>query len=661
MKRIIVHKPITISCNGAFRSIGILSLFVLFTHSLLLAQLPLPRITAISNSVSGDSINSFVRILSGEDPVTINSQTWYITSRRPGTTTYPIARSYIKSKLEGYGLETHEQYFSATYSGYNVYAVQPGRDPDQVYIICAHYDAVTNYAADDNATGVAAVLEAARLLSCYTTEYTVIYALWDREENGLVGSKYFAQWAKSNGMDIRRVINLDMLGWDSNNDGLAEIHTQNYASSVQLANDMVTINSTYQVGLNPVIKYPGVTNSDHSSFWNKGFSAILLIEGYKSGDFTPYYHTTSDRYSTLNLNYLYKMSKMSITTLANYVIDSYVTLAGTVYHDGDRLEDGMVDGTGTNAGGSLYVNLLGADGIVSASAPVSADGSYTLEALAGASHSLQLTIHQGAVGNSAPSTLLPPGWEYIGEHFAGGPPHDGLADGMISFDIDIDDLSAEINFGIDDAGAAVLGTYRYCGQVICNGEFITYPPPLEGVTVTLQGGGQTYTAVTDENGEYRFDDLPAGTYTVVSSYNAETGGAVNALDAGMVNAWGVGPQSAIEFFRFKAGNVVFDNRINSGDAGRINLFSLNDGNPAWEAPVEMWSFWKPGEIISQNYTTEGIYPEIMVGTTDVTQHFFGLVTGDFNLSMPAHLIPADPCNLSGEFRTAHSPSALPRD
>lgn len=221
-----------------------------------------------------------------------------------------------------------------------------------MYIICAHYDAVTNYAADDNATGVAAVLEAARLLSCYTTEYTVIYALWDREENGLVGSKYFAQWAKSNGMDIRRVINLDMLGWDSNNDGLAEIHTQNYASSVQLANDMVTINSTYQVGLNPVIKYPGVTNSDHSSFWNKGFSAILLIEGYKSGDFTPYYHTTSDRYSTLNLNYLYKMSKMSITTLANYVIDSYVTLAGTVYHDGDRLEDGMVDGTGTNAGGA---------------------------------------------------------------------------------------------------------------------------------------------------------------------------------------------------------------------------------------------------------------------------------------------------------------------
>lgn len=65
------------------------------------------------------------------------------------------------------------------------------------------------------------------------------------------------------------------------------------------------------------------------------------------------------------------------------------------------------------------MNLLGADGIVSASAPVSADGSYTLEALAGASHSLQLTIHQGAVGNSAPSTLLPPGWEYIGEHFAG--------------------------------------------------------------------------------------------------------------------------------------------------------------------------------------------------------------------------------------------------
>ena len=52
-------------------------------------------------------------------------------------------------------------------------------NPNDIYIVSAHYDSVTNFGADDNASGTAAIIELARILSQYCTENTIIYALWD--------------------------------------------------------------------------------------------------------------------------------------------------------------------------------------------------------------------------------------------------------------------------------------------------------------------------------------------------------------------------------------------------------------------------------------------------------------------------------------------------
>jgi len=184
-------------------------------------------------------------------------------------------------------------------------------------MICAHYDAVTPYCADDNASGTAGVFEAARIFQEYDFEYSIIYALWDEEEIGLIGSSYYAQMAASNGDDIMSVINLDMIAYDSNNDDLCEIHAKNYAQSVDLANFIVGMNSVYNLGLSPVVEYPGTGASDHSSFWNNGYSAVLLIEAYYGGDFNPYYHTVEDRISICNLPYFEKMAKLGIGSLAS--------------------------------------------------------------------------------------------------------------------------------------------------------------------------------------------------------------------------------------------------------------------------------------------------------------------------------------------------------
>ena len=278
-----------------------------------------PLIEDLINQTNLDSLVSFVRILSGEDSVMIGG-TKVVIHHRISNVNNDLAADYIKQKLEGYGLETYDQIYYSTY-GRNIYAVQPGiLYPDEQYIICAHYDAVDFYCADDNASGVAGVLEAARILSKYELDYTLIYALWDEEEIGLYGSGYYADQAFVNNDDILGVVNIDMAGWDSNDDGLMDIHTRNIANSVALANLVYNIVSVYNLDLDPVIYNPGTNAGDHRSFWYRGFGAILLIEAYYGGDFNLYYHTSGDRINQFNLPYYHNMTKLamgSISTLTN--------------------------------------------------------------------------------------------------------------------------------------------------------------------------------------------------------------------------------------------------------------------------------------------------------------------------------------------------------
>ncbi len=192
-----------------------------------------PIVAEIINQTNLDSLVSFVRILSGEDSVWIGNTRVLIQNR--GSSGGDLAADYLIQKLESYNLEVYDQVYSST--GRNVYAVQEGYlYPEKQYIICAHYDAVDVYCADDNASGVAAVIEAARILSKYDFKYTLIYALWDEEEIGLVGSNYYASQASSNQDEIQGVLNMDMLAWDGNNDGLLDIHTQNAGNSNDIAN-----------------------------------------------------------------------------------------------------------------------------------------------------------------------------------------------------------------------------------------------------------------------------------------------------------------------------------------------------------------------------------------------------------------------------------------
>jgi hypothetical protein len=276
----------------------------------------------IINETKIDSLMKYVRELSGATPVTVNGQQITIASRNKNYPGNDQAANYLMQKLNSYGLTVTNQVFSST--GRNIYAVQTGTEfPNKKFIICGHYDSMPNGAlapgADDNASGTAAVIEAARIFSNYSFPFTIIYALWDEEEQGLIGSKYYAQQAANAGDSILGVINLDMVAWDSNNDGVANIHSRPTAgNSTQIKDKMVELNSQYGINLTLVIKSPGSTYSDHASFWTHGYGAILLIED--ENDFHAYYHTVNDLITHFNIPYFEKSVKLALGTLADLVL-----------------------------------------------------------------------------------------------------------------------------------------------------------------------------------------------------------------------------------------------------------------------------------------------------------------------------------------------------
>lgn len=291
---------------------------VLFFISQSAAQIDPPVLSVISK-VDKDSLMENLNLLSGEKPITLFAAPILISSRYSGDVGNSYAALWLKSKLTGYGLHVYTQDFYG--NGQNVFAIQPGVEkPNQHVIICAHYDDMPpgNYApgADDNGSGTVAVLEAARILSKYTTKYTIVYALWDQEEQGLYGSKYYADQARYRGDSIIAVINLDMIGYDKNNDFRCEIHTGTVANTPTLSGKMIEINNTYSIGLKTYPVVPGTLGSDHASFWRDNYTAVLLIES--ESDFNVNYHSQLDMVQYINEEYFYRCSKLGIATLAAY-------------------------------------------------------------------------------------------------------------------------------------------------------------------------------------------------------------------------------------------------------------------------------------------------------------------------------------------------------
>jgi len=198
----------------------------------------------------------------------------------------------------------------------NVYAVLRGSDPAQanrIVLVTGHYDSRNSDplnstdpapGANDDGSGTAVSLECARVLSKYKFPATIVFLTVAGEEQGLNGSKHFAQMAKQQGWKLEAVLNNDIVGGDRSpeqdasvvrvfSEGIPAAATdaetkrlralggESDSSSRELARYIAEVGRTYQASVKPLLTFRQdryLRGGDHYSFNQQGFAAVRLTE-----------------------------------------------------------------------------------------------------------------------------------------------------------------------------------------------------------------------------------------------------------------------------------------------------------------------------------------------------------------------------------------------
>lgn len=240
------------------------------------------------------------------------------------------ARDWIKSEFERYSkdcggclevktdsfIEQPQDRIKTPTQITNVYAVQRGTDPaqaDRIVLVTGHYDSRNSDTfngtdpapgANDDGSGTAVSLECARILSKYKFPATIIFLTVAGEEQGLNGSKHFAEMAKQQGWKIEAVLNNDIVGGDRSpqqdagvvrvfSEGLPNAATdaeikrvralggESDSASRELARYITEVGQTYDAGVKPLLIFRldrFLRGGDHLSFNRAGFAAVRFTE-----------------------------------------------------------------------------------------------------------------------------------------------------------------------------------------------------------------------------------------------------------------------------------------------------------------------------------------------------------------------------------------------
>ncbi len=270
------------------------------------------------------------------------------------------AAEYVFSQLECLGLETRRQTFDASLrQGVNVIgSLDPvpcgtgsSAGTGRRLLVSAHYDTVSGSpGADDNASGLAAMLECARVLSKARPERAVDFVAFDMEEKqpeggALLGSTAFVRdlskrVGRRGGKDVYEgVYNLEMVGYTSGPG--TQVHPPGFrflfpriydrVRRREFRGDFVTV-----VARGPSIRIgrifqrtagqwvpnlrmlllPDIFRSDHSPFWLAGIPAIMITD---TANFrNPHYHRASDTPGTLDYGFLGNVTRALAATLASH-------------------------------------------------------------------------------------------------------------------------------------------------------------------------------------------------------------------------------------------------------------------------------------------------------------------------------------------------------
>jgi Zn-dependent M28 family amino/carboxypeptidase len=228
-------------------------------------------------------------------------------------------RQALRERLADLGPLEEHRFCTSGEEGVNLILRLPGRDPKlPPLLVGAHYDGpLHSPGADDNASGVAALLELARRWAVDPPRRPVWLVAFDQEEWGMVGSAALAQELREAKHPLQLMASLEMLAFTSEAQsypvpGMEAIYgnrgdfialVANTGSTLMLPGLAHALGAHVPTKVLPVPmggrQIPDVRLSDHSPFWDAGYNALMVTD--TSFMRNPHYHRMSDTVETLDL------------------------------------------------------------------------------------------------------------------------------------------------------------------------------------------------------------------------------------------------------------------------------------------------------------------------------------------------------------------------
>ncbi|HET6370011.1 MAG TPA: M28 family peptidase [Nitrospiria bacterium] len=259
------------------------------------------------------------------------------------------AATYLIEKMKSYDLEVEEDTMEGVPEKYaNIIGHLRRRTPSQkILLVGAHYDTIADSpGADDNASGIAVMLEVARVLApCVSAgKRTVQFAGFTLEEAGFLGSEHYAQEIRRKKLPFLGAIVLECVGFvDDHSNSQAvppglTIKIPNKGNFIGLVGNQAAkgITEAFESAARryvsdlPVASFlvpgrgeqiPDSRRSDHVPFWDRGYQGLLLTD---TANFrNPHYHRPTDQLDTLNIPFIVSVAR----TLAAMLVET-VELSG---------------------------------------------------------------------------------------------------------------------------------------------------------------------------------------------------------------------------------------------------------------------------------------------------------------------------------------------
>ncbi|MBI2987424.1 MAG: M28 family peptidase [Deltaproteobacteria bacterium] len=247
--------------------------------------------------------------------------------------------NYIEREFESYGLSVESDTFTYWGRSYrNVIGRLGAARSGPPIILGAHFDSVEGSpGADDNASGVAVLLEVARILSGLRLHSQVLFCAFNLEELNMIGSAHFAKKLKAAGVKVRAMVSLEMVGFTDPKPGSQQYPVGlrwfypdrgdfigvigNWRSSLLLRQFSRLLRQVRGLSVETLtvmgngFLVPQVRLSDHSPFWDLGYPALLVTDTAFFRN--PHYHGPSDTVETLDLEFMARVCQGVIHAVLN--------------------------------------------------------------------------------------------------------------------------------------------------------------------------------------------------------------------------------------------------------------------------------------------------------------------------------------------------------